>query len=77
MSDVQGKGDPITLKGLEEEIRKWNGRKPTGFDELDVELFMLWKTVCETGFCITNEIMNTKALFACIIDTCFQNEEYE
>jgi len=74
---MQGKGDPNTLKGLEEEIRQLNGRKPTGFDELGVELFVLWKAVCDTGFCITNEIANTKAVFACDTDTCFQNEGYE
>ena len=37
MSEVQGKGDHITLKRLEEEIRILNGRKTIGFDELGVE----------------------------------------
>jgi len=37
MREVQAKGDPITLKGLEVEIRKLNNRKTIGFDELGVE----------------------------------------
>jgi hypothetical protein len=41
MSVMQGKGDPITLKGLEEEIRKLNSRKITSFDERGLELFMM------------------------------------
>jgi hypothetical protein len=41
MSEMQGKGDPITLKGMEKEIRKLNSRKTTSFDELGIELFMM------------------------------------
>jgi hypothetical protein len=62
---------------LEEEIRKLNSRKITSFDERGLELFMMWKTVCETGFSITNEITNTKALYASITDTYFQSERYQ
>jgi hypothetical protein len=62
---------------LEEEIRKLNSRKTTGFDELGVELFMMWKMVCETAFCITNEITNTKVVVASITGACFQNDGYE
>jgi hypothetical protein len=37
---VQGKLDPVTLKGMEEEIRKLNSRETTDFDRLGVELFI-------------------------------------
>jgi hypothetical protein len=43
-------------------------QKTTGFDELDVEFFMMWKMVCETGLFIRNGITNTKAVVASIAD---------